>query len=294
MSLKLINELSLHLKPVNHILYEIIIFISLYFVLNTLNKRSSYQTLLTKNTKSFMILICLFAVLLDWLIWNDCTKSVLFAAVLCIYVYYNFTNIKNIANFMNILDASYISSDDTTDIEMKNIENARIRELTLVPNEIKNYIAPPQPFDKQELSINDYNDAYNFDEKTYKRLIDNEYAQTILNKLHESSKYKQTYLESDINYPTNKMINSLENNESINKDELLKSFQNPKRVFLDNTWLQKRTYNDNCVTCKDKSSCNIVEFGKKLEKCTDDHGNITEIQLEKISTNQVEPIYKSF
>ena len=290
--MKYITELSEYLKPVNHIIYEIVILISLYTLLNQNYIR------LTKYTKSFVLLVCIFAVMLDWFIWFDCTRTILFAAILCIYVYYNFRNMRNIANFMNMLDETssnysniIINPDDAT---LKAKEDEEIRKLTLIPSDIRNNITPPQPFDKNELSINDYNDAYNFDRKTYKTLTDNEYAQSMLNKLHDSPYYKSIqpqqldiFKANVIDYP------NLEINTEANT-VLLNSFQKPQRIFLDKTWLEQRTYNDNCVSCKGNSPCNIVEYGKKLEKCTDDHGNITDKQLEVISNNQVEPIYKSF
>ena len=290
--MKYITELSEYLKPINHIIYEIVILISLYTLLNQNHIRPS------KYTKSFVILVCIFAVLLDWFIWVDYTRTILFASILCIYVYYNFTNMKNISNFMNMLDETssnysniIINPDDAT---LKAKEDEEIRKLTLIPSDIRNNITPPQPFDKQELSTNDYNDAYNFDRKTYKTLTDNQYAQNMLTKLHDSPYYKSIqpqqldiFKANVIDYP------NLEINTEANT-VLLNSFQNPQRIFLDKTWLEKRTYNDNCVSCKGNSPCNIVEYGQKLEKCTDDHGNITEKQLEVISNNQVEPIYKSF
>ena len=286
MSLKYITELSEYLKPVNHIIYEIVILISLYTLLNQNYIRP------TKYTKSFVILVCIFAVMLDWFIWFDCTKTILFAGILCIYVYYNFTNMKNISNFMNILDdtaSNYsniiINPDDAT---LKAKEDEEIRKLTLIPSDIRNNITPPQPFDKKELSTNDYNDAYNFDRKTYKTLTDNQYAQNMLTKLHESPQYQAIQPQQlDIFKPQNINYTPLQNSNS--DQQLLNSFQNPQRIFLDNTWLDKRTYNDNCISYKD-----TVEFGQKLEQCTNDHGNITDKQLDSISNNIIAPIYKSF
>lgn len=289
--MKYVTELSVYLKPVNHIIYEIVILISLYTLLTQNYIRPN------KYTKSFVILVCIFAVLLDWFIWFDCTRTILFAAILCIYVYYNFKNMINISNFMNMLDESssnysniIINPDDAI---LKAKEDEEIRKLTLIPSDIRNNTSQPVPFDKTELSTNDYNDAYNFDRKTYKTLTDNEYAHSMLDKLHNSPYYKSlqpqqldVFKPQEINYNQTQFPN--------NDQQLLNSFQNPQRIFLDKTWLEKRTYNDNCVSCKGNSPCNIVEYGQKLEKCTDDHGNITNKQLELISNNQLEPIYKSF
>jgi hypothetical protein len=198
------------------------------------------------------------------------------------------------SNYSNII----INPDDAA---LKAKEDEEIRKITLIPNEIRNNTSHPIPFDKQEISINDYNDAYNFDKKTYKTLTDNEYAKTMLNKLHNSPYYKSLqpqqldiFKPQEINYSTNEISRQKSNNNDDN--DLLHSFQNPQRIFLDKTWLEKnnRYYNDNCISCKGNSPCNIVEYGQKLEKCTNDHGNVTEKQLESISNNQLEPIYKSF
>ena len=310
--MKYIKDLSKYLNPVNHMIYEIIIIISIFTFIKKFeieNDNENYVTSL-KHAKSFIILVCIFAVLLDWLIWFDFTGTIIFACILCIYVYYNFTNMNNIAKFMNMLDVTSSNYSDILinpdDAALKAKEDEEIRKLTLIPSEIRNNTSQPVPFDKQEISINDYNDAYNFDRKTYKTLTDNEYAQTMLNKLHDSPYYKSlqpqqldVFKPQDINYSF-KEISIQKSNNNDDDQVLLNSFQNPQRIFLDKTWLEKnnRYYNDNCVSCKGTSSgnspCNIVEYGKKLEKCTNDHGNVTEKQLESISNNQLEPIYKGF
>jgi hypothetical protein len=208
-TIKYITELSDYLKPINHIIYEIVILISLY----TLLTQNYIQQ--NKYTKSFVILVCFFAVLLDWFIWFDYTRTILFAAILCIYVYYNFMNMRNISNFMNILDDSASNYSNIilnpNDVTLKAKEDEEIRKLTLIPSEIRNNISTPKPFDKKELSINDYNHAYNFDKQTYKTITDNEYAQSMLNKLHDSPYYKSIQPQQ-LSYTSNKTQTQTNNN----------------------------------------------------------------------------------
>ena len=77
--------------------------------------------------------------------------------------------------------------------------------------------------------------------------------------------------------------------------------------------MKENTYNDNCKNCKgnkntDNTSnssnltpntntnknaiCSVVKFGQELEECTNQNNSITNKQLDKISTNKIEPIYK--
>ena len=91
------------------------------------------------------------------------------------------------------------------------------------------------------------------------------------------------------------------NVKELSDSELLDSFRHPKRDFLDKQWLsksEKGTYNDNslCNTgyCKDIKQnekkdviCNVVQFGKKLEQCTNQEYSVSIDQLDKISNNSI-------
>ena len=80
--------------------------------------------------------------------------------------------------------------------------------------------------------------------------------------------------------------------------ELLQSFQHPEKQFLDMSWLQSRTYNDN-TTCGNKymrgngdgnKDMEVVPFGHKLSSCTNQDGSVSNQQLLDISNNTISPL----
>jgi hypothetical protein len=126
----------------------------------------------------------------------------------------------------------------------------------------------------------------------------------MLNELYQTPQYRN-------NHPPNEIDSSLANNihqttantldtHIMSDEELLESFRHPKRQFIDSQWLSTPivgTYNDNnlCKTssCKNDNKsnrdaiCNVAQFGKKLEQCTNQEYSVSVVQLDKISNNYI-------
>ena len=91
----LLDETSNFIKPLNQILYQILILITIYLLFNKLKTNHTENhiqntSLNNKTHKSFIILFVILVVGLDWFIWNNCNQSSLFIAILFIYIVYNF------------------------------------------------------------------------------------------------------------------------------------------------------------------------------------------------------------
>ena len=163
-------------------------------------------------------------------------------------------------------------------------------------NTIKNY-TPPSAFDKYKYLnsniLSNSNDKTNI-KPYYANSRNTINSDEILNNLYHTPTYQniQSIKINDIldnNYSNTTGTNNISNNE------LLHSFQNPKKEFLDMSWMinNKRTYNDNCIHCKLDSNiqqnknaiCSVVPYGRELSSCTNQDNTITQQQLDNISNN---------
>ena len=309
-----LGNISTRIGGLNQLIFEILILLVLYIFINRiLSSSDDGYIFLSRNSKSVVILFCLFAVALDWFIWNNLLQTLLFAAILLIYIRYNINNFKLISTFINIT-SSELKTADTLPISSESVIKTGecyapvIPEMDLVslPYDLK--VVKPfgiMAYDKTESNIHAINDVYKSD-KPYVTITDSNYANIMLEELYKTPQYQNTHtyneidfsLANDIHYSKensdgNQNLNNSDN-ESEKNDILLKSFRNPERRFLDDRWLSiKGIYNDNCKVSwcgknKNKDAiCNVVQFGKPLEQCTNQDYKVSVDQLDNISNNEI-------
>jgi hypothetical protein len=321
----LLEEISNFVKSLNQILYQILILITLYLLFNKLNTiyvENQYQNTFQNNKihKSFIILFAILAIGLDWFIWNNTIPTTLFIGVITVYIYYNFQNLNIISTFINFTKELSDSAPIITEsIQMHNNNVKCNTPLSLeLPTEFLNAPKIPNPFDINSTETKEINEVYKSD-KPYISITDTKYAEILLNDLYNTPQYKNikhdeidTTLDNNIHFSDSKNIGIGINSENINfeynksNDELLNSFRNPKKEFLDSSWLTKKTYNDNCISCNTQSNtqsnkqsnknkgknaiCSVVNFGRELSECTNQEGSVHPEQLDIISNNQVMPL----
>lgn len=319
----LLEEISNFITPLNQILYQILILITLYLLFNKLktNQTENYSQNTPYNTKthkSFIILFAILAICLDWFIWNNTIQTTLFISILTVYIYYNFQNLNIISTFINLTkEFNNLAPIITEPITKANLTN----EIPIlpIPNILINGNKIPLPFDINSTETKEINEVYKSD-KPYISITDTKYAEIMLNDLYSTPQYKNiqqdeidTTLDNNIHFPINNPINN-PNSGNINfeynknNEELLNSFKNPKKEFLESSWLNvnKRTYNDNCTSCKTYNAsscltkditnnpnrgknaiCSLVYFGRELSECTNQEGTIKPEQLEKINNGHI-------
>jgi hypothetical protein len=300
-------ELSEIVKSLNQILYEIIILISFYFLFTNLknnqtlaitNNTTSENSILqstNKTNNSFIILIAILAICVDWFIWNNSNQTFFFTGILAIYIYYNLQNITIISTFINLSKDIYYTRPIFTEPQKSSKQLSNTNNIMEIPREFQNVNGSPIPFDVNSIETKEIHEVYKSG-NPYVSITDTKYAEIMLNDLYNSSQYK--------NISNNDICTSLDNNVNKTKlqsdQELLDLFRNPQKIFLDNKWLNTRTYNDNCISCTHSNSnkknidiigknaiCTIVPFGRELSECTNQNNTISPEQLEIISDNKV-------
>lgn len=302
----LLKNVSVGLGGLNQVIYELLVLLVLYIFINRIySSISSNPGFLSRNSKSVIILFSIFAVVLDWFIWFNPIQTLLFTAVLVIYIRYNLTNLQIISTFIDLtgqtsrgVDAAPILPSDES--SRTSWEPAAIASMDLVslPYDTKNI----RPFgilayDKTDALRVPINDAYK-PGKPYVTITDSAYAKVMLDELYQTPQYQNSHvpdeidssLANDIHYPDSAK-------QETNDAALLNSFRNPTRQFLDSHWLTgDGTYNDICKlpNCRVKSNganrdaiCNVVPFGKPLEQCTNQENTVSINQLDKISNNEI-------
>ena len=95
----LLKSVSNSLFEYNQIVYQIVIFVTLYIFFYKLN--NYHYDSHKKNIKSFIILALIIAIIIDWFIWLNITNTFLFSALLIIYVSYNFKKLDLITELLN-------------------------------------------------------------------------------------------------------------------------------------------------------------------------------------------------
>ena len=311
-----INDISVHLNPLNQLLYQSFILIVFYYIFDTINHLQSH--------KSFIVLIAVICIILDICIWNNMTQTTLFIALLTLYITYNINKDVTIDTFINTINNIKNNHNDNIKElwkkeELERKQKNEIEKITFIPqhfNELKNknqqnhatnsiLEQSPHPFDKSEININEINVAYK-ETKPTSPLTDSKYAKNMLNELYDTPQYKNIKktkidepLDNNIHYQN---VNSNSDDNDIHNIEL---FKKPKREFLDDRWL-----NDSCKTnCgdhptpdtekgkeieidnrkqrKQNAICSLVKFGYQLSECTNQDNTITDKQLDTISNNNV-------
>jgi hypothetical protein len=272
----LLNEISIKAFSVNQLLYQIIILISIYYYISNISNRYWY---ISKNNKSILFLYVIFAVGIDWLIWNNIIQTSLFIAILVVYINNNLNNLDVISTFINITN-QINESEQLSDILLNKCNQpGAIPELISLPYDTK--ISSEKlihAYDNKDISTKAINEVYK-PGTPYLSIVDSNYSKIMLNELYNTPQYK----------------NISDKNTSLNNDDekILNLLRNPKREFLDSSWLNmnmKPTYNNKITipTSNGKDAiCNIVKFGKKLEQCTNQENSITKQQLDSISSNEI-------
>ena len=261
----LVNEIADLLKPLNQLLYQILIIIAIYYFYNLNYGNNDLNDWNNKKTdKSFIILFAFIAVCLDWFIWNNYTQTILFISILTIYIYYNFKNLNIISTFIKLAKdlneqintQSNVQTDSQIDSQADSQAIAQCDiPLISISNDFINKPKIPLPYDTNNI------DTKNIDIQ--------DGIQDGIQDIHILG-IQDTYENADF--------------------ELINSFRNQKKNFLDKQWLNSRTYNDNCNSCKTNSTTNkYVKYGRELSNCTNQEGTINNDQLENISTNIIKP-----
>ncbi len=209
-----IYECSSILKPVNQLLYHILILITLFFVFNKLTnenieKKRNYNSM--QRTTQCIILFTIVVIFIDWFIWNNIIKTSFFISILIIYIYYNLQNIKLISIFINTTDnlnkTEHLNSIDILDTNTDTLSSIKKQNNNYniskcdIPLNLSKYTRqnaqntqtqkhqPQQP--REPLPYNKYNnennntliDVYKTDKpNTY--ITDKKYAEIILHNLY--------------------------------------------------------------------------------------------------------------
>jgi hypothetical protein len=304
------KEISNLAKSLNQILYEILILISFYLLFTNIKNNQTLDINPTSNTshnptnyigqhKSFIILCAILVVAVDWFIWNNVIQTTFFIGILAVYIYYNLQNLTIISTFINLSKDIYNASPIIPEPSASSTtSNNTIPEL---PEILRNTNIPPIPFDAATNEIREVHEVYKSD-KPYVSITDTKYAEIMLNDLYSTPQYKNIQTDEIDSSLDNKLHNVPTREKIPTNEELLNSFRNPKKEFLDSKWLNSgRTYNDNCVSCKHPTSntsntntnakhnaiCTVVPFGRQLSECTNQDNTITPEQLNAISDNKI-------
>jgi len=307
---QLVNTVSNHLAPVNQLLYEILIITALYIYLERIQNSSIY---LSQNSSSVIIIFTILALGIDWFIWNNSIQTVLFGAILLIYIRYNMNNAQIVSSFINmtreyVTDAELFQPpSESTTKECNTLKIPEMLDLPYDTTDVKPFGI--MAYDKTADGVNKIYDVYKTDQPPA-TITDSKYAEIMLNELYQTPQYRNNHPPNDIDSSlANDIHNNIQNmNENANDsiiannitdEDLLESFRHPTRQFLDNKWLSISgigNYNDNnlCKMSNRKEgknkdvicNTNIVAFGKKLEQCSNDYV-VSLGQLDEISNNEI-------
>ena len=308
-----INEL---IKPLNHIVYEFVVLILLYIAI----KKTQNITIKSRYRWSFLYLFAMFAIAVDWFMWMDMKKTLLFTFIVLIYIYYNMQNEATISQFLDIVD---IAKDDTNQLSISaglaqqeqykimmnksNIET-QLNNLTYNPPDTNPYyMQRVESVDTSNYTVNPIDGA--FETILPPSNLPNDYTNAALGVLYNSPQYHNIlkndidqYLDNNIH---NNVHNNVHNNISTTQQQYSQQQQqqqwdnyallkNPKREFFDSNWIHIKTpyYNDHCYSNGEEND--FVKFGYKLENCTNKQNILLDSTMTEISGNQVQPILHDF
>ena len=287
---KLVSDMGDGLGSFTQIIYQILIIIALYNFFT----RVSYKNI--SRHKQFIILFVFLIIAIDWFIWNNFNQTVLFSAIILIYVTYNFNNFQQLDTFITQIKND--KKEHTTNTKLEN--SIKATEASRQAKELQDMAAltynPPKVCKLNEPSS--YEKTLTMTNKiglvamappVNQTITDSKFAETMLMALYDTPQYKaikpnciDSTLDNDIHMSPEKVVD-------------INEFRNPKKEFLDNKWLSSKDYKyyDNCLhKPKAKNAiCTVVEFGNELSECTDQEGTISKSQLEAISNNHLDPIY---
>jgi len=300
----LLNDISNKLNPLNQLLYQAFILIVFYYLFDCFSN--------IKSHKSFILLVACISIILDFCMWNNVLQTSLFFSIVILYISYNFhretindTFINNInhINHKLIENNNKLIKNNKIDIKTKN----EIDKITFIPKNFNSFndnkTSVPEPYNKSLSETQNIISVYKSDIPN-SHITDSKYAEIMLNELYETSQYKNIKKnEMDISLDNNININSNEinNNDNNDKTNNINLFKNPKKIFLDKEWLNKKTntYNyscvsNNCIKNDNKNNklnknaiCSVVQYGTELSECSNQEDTITNNQLNKISNNDI-------
>lgn len=313
----LITAVSSAIAPINQLLYEILVICAVYIFLERIQSNNRNLSYLSTNSSSVIIIFTILALCVDWYIWCNSFQTILFGAILFIYIRYKMSNMHLISSFINMTgehaDAAQFKQSDTNDLEVQKCQTPRIPEMVDLPYDttnVKQYGI--MAYDKTEASISSIHDAYKSDQPSA-TITDSSYANIMLNELYQTPQYLNNHPPNEIDSSLANDIHQTQQNTldtpvlgNMSDEELLESFRHPKRQFIDSQWLSTPrigTYNDNKL-CKSSNSnsnsnstskqrqtkdviCNLQQFGKKLEQCTNQEYSVSVNQLDNISNNNI-------
>uniref|UniRef100_A0A6C0HMS3 Uncharacterized protein n=1 Tax=viral metagenome TaxID=1070528 RepID=A0A6C0HMS3_9ZZZZ len=299
-SYQLINQLSDIVVPINHIIFEFVILILVYIAIT---KTQNIQ-LKTRYRWSFLFLFAIFAIGIDWFMWLDIKKTLLFGLLILIYIYYNIYNESTHSQFLDIV---YTANDNTNQVSMANKNNIIINanNQARIDKQIANLTYTPPDLSPKYLERTEYVDGnphlVNPTNGTSEAIalqnhIQQDYTNTALTALYNSSQY-HNILKTDIDqYLDNNIHNNVVNNvmQTHQHWENYALLKNPKKVFFDSNWMHIKTpwYNDHCYSNGEEND--FVKFGYKLENCTNQTNAPLDPSMTLISSNDVQPILRNF
>jgi len=194
----------------NQVIFEICIIVGLYIYMTkiypfSLTTKNNNKLLIRKYTKSIIILYSLFAILLDWFIWNNATQTIFFTGILIVYCNYNLNNIDVISTFMDMTGSSYKQITDKEMLESSipkcdtvPAKQPAISEINLPYDLEKIQPYGIKPFDTKDAktSNKEIHEVYKSDHP-YVSITDSAYATAMLNDLYATPQYKNI---QDIEY----------------------------------------------------------------------------------------------
>lgn len=254
----LITQVSNSLAPINQLLFEILIIISIYIYLERIQSNTSSLSFLSDNSVSVIIIFTILALGVDFYIWNNPIQTMLFGAILVIYIRYNMSNMRLISSFVNITgehaNAAEIALYKADYMMNAECQKPRIPEMIDLPyntTDIKPFGI--MAYDKTEASISAIHDAYKSDSQPLATITDSNYARLMLNELYQTPQYQNNHPPNEIDsslangiQPTgnknSQNSNSSNQNQSVpvmSDEEFRDSFQHPTRQFIDNRHIHK-------------------------------------------------------
>ena len=94
----LISNISEFTGSYTQVIYQIIILVILYNLFNNISFKN------VSKHKSFILLVSIIVLVIDWFIWQNKLQTVLFASVLFIYISYNTYLKTNMENYITTIN----------------------------------------------------------------------------------------------------------------------------------------------------------------------------------------------
>ena len=292
----MLEQITELINPLNHLVYQFVIILLVFIAI----KKSHNLADTSFKRWSFIWLFATFAITIDWYMWCDMRKTLLFAMILTIYIYYNMQNEKTMAEFLDIVDTAKDETNQLTmtqqaeqykimvDAANKERVATEIENLTYNPPDINPlYLNRIEYVDTSKYKINPIDGA--FETILPPNSMPDDYTNLALNSLYDSSQYKNI-LKSDIDKYLDNNIHYPQQQTQQEKWENYALLKNPKRDFFDSNWVHIKTpyYNDHCYSTGEENE--FVKFGYKLENCTNQQNALLDSTMNQISTNVVPPM----